>query len=116
LFAEKRKRKRIREENKVKIKLITGNKPNSKEDIWYAHTKDLSLSGARILTEKKVPEENILKVDISLAETNKTFSAFGKVKWIKKARGSDLFEMGLEFTDARPKAIAILIGHIYKIK
>ncbi len=110
-MVEKRRSKRINEENKVDIKVI---KPNSAGDfvISDAFTRNLSLGGARILTNTPFQLHSKLTITLYLAKSNQQARVEGRVVWVKSIdKGSH--EIGVEFLHEIPASVLILINHIY---
>lgn len=115
---EKRKRKRIAEVYKVTLEVASEDiegKLTDENNLSCSLTQDISLNGVKILSNKSMPHDKVLKLDISLGE-NKTISILGKVKWNRRVKGGNMFENGLEFVDTRPNVIMTLISHIYQKK
>ena len=62
---------------------------------FYTVSKDLSLGGVKIITNKFLPKNEPLKVTINLIE--KIVSLKARVVWCNEARASDTYLAGLEF-------------------
>ena len=110
-MAEKRRTKRINEENKIEIKVV---KPNSAGDflIFNALTRDLSLGGARILTNVPFQLKSELTITLHLAKSHQQAKVDGRVVWVKSIdKGS--YEIGVEFLHEIPTSVLMLINHIY---
>ena len=112
---EKRKAKRILEENKVKITQTYKDKLPPDEKIIYGLTKDISSGGARIQGNTFLPIDTLLKIELSLKEPFRLISAIGKVRWVKKPY-RELFQMGIEFMEMSPGSKNVLEEHIDELE
>lgn len=112
---EKRKAKRILEENKVKITRDYKDKLPPDEKIIYGLTKDISSGGARIQGNTFLPINTLLKIELSLKEPLRLISAIGKVCWVKKPH-RELFQTGIEFMEMSPGSKNVLEEHIDELE
>ena len=112
---EKRKAKRILEENKVKITRTYKDKLPPDEKIIYCQTKDISSGGARIQSNTFFPINTLLKIELSLKEPPRLISAIGKVRWVKKPY-RELFQTGIEFMEMSPGSNNFLEEHINELE
>jgi hypothetical protein len=94
---ERRKVKRLEEENEITISVISGGKNLPKEKIIYTLSKDISVSGARIQSHSFLPVDTSLEIKVALKNPSQIITTFGKVKWIKTLFGGEFYEAGLEF-------------------
>lgn len=62
---------------------------------FYTVSKDLSLGGAKIITNTFVPKNKLVKVNLNLIDKLLRFNA--KVVWCNKKRQSEEYFIGLEF-------------------
>lgn len=62
---------------------------------FYTVTKDLSLEGARIISNNFLPKDETFKVSLNLVKQVFNFSA--RVAWCSRDRFSDRYSAGLEF-------------------
>jgi Tfp pilus assembly protein PilZ len=110
-MVEKRKTKRINEENKVEIKVV---KPDSSGDflVFNAFTRDLSLGGARMLTNTAFQLNSELTITLHLAKSNQQAKVDGRVVWVKSFE-EGTHEIGVEFLHEIPASVLMLINHIY---
>lgn len=113
-MAEQRKAKRIKEETKVTIRLVSTDRFTPQKKISYHLTRDISSTGLRILANTFLPINSILKIDLSLVKPPRLITALGKVRWIKSRYADELFEMGIEFVETPQENIRILKEHIEK--
>lgn len=110
---ERRSYKRVNEENKVIIEVMPDSmKTNKKEEI-YAFTQDISLGGARILTDKFFPIGTVFRIDVFLGRSKQHFNVDGEVKWVKSLVDDGLFAIGVKFLHEVPKSVLTLLRHLY---
>ena len=109
---EKRREKRLDEENKVILKIIP--EKNEREEIFYSLTEDISPGGLRIITDKPFPVKTKLKVEIVLPDEKKVIEGLVEVRWIKNRPEGEIYEMGLEFVELDGQNKIHLLEHVYK--
>jgi Tfp pilus assembly protein PilZ len=109
----KRRERRVKEENKLICEIISDNKTIKCKKIFYTLTKDISLGGVHIRTDTFLPVDTVVKIELSLPKMHKIVCVRGKVKWVKSLYGDEVFEIGLEFVDTPHDIITSLIGHLY---
>jgi Tfp pilus assembly protein PilZ len=107
-----RKEKRIEEENKVVIEWANYKNPKTNNAI-YAFTQDLSIGGAKILTDINFPIDTIFIITLTLSRTRQIITLPAYVRWVKPVYGGDLYEVGLEFIHELPQTIAGLFKHLF---
>lgn len=110
---DKRKEKRVKEENKLICHIVSDNETLNRKKIFYTLTKDISLGGVNIRTDTFLPIDTVVKIELSLPKIQKVVTIRGKVKWAKSLYGDEVYEIGLEFVDTPPNTIVSLIGHLY---
>lgn len=115
-MSEKRKEKRIEEEIRVRIKLIPEDKYKHDKNIVYALTKDISSGGVKIVTDKRLPIDAMLKIELTLSKIRKLVQATARVRWINQLYDDDVFEMGLEFVDTPADSVMLLLEYIYGLE
>jgi uncharacterized protein (TIGR02266 family) len=115
-MSEKRKEKRIEEEIKVAIKLLPEDKYQHDKNIVYALTKDISSGGVKIVTDKLLPVDTTLKIELTLAKMRKLVEATARVRWVNRLYDDDVFEMGLEFVDTPSGSVMLLLEYIYGLE
>jgi c-di-GMP-binding flagellar brake protein YcgR len=111
---ERRKEGRISEENKVKFRVASKGKTPQVRKTYYALTKDISVGGIRMLTEKYLPVGTELRMEIALLDSNKVINLVGKVRWINCLYDNELYEMGVEFRETLSDKTVALIEHVYE--
>jgi Tfp pilus assembly protein PilZ len=112
-MSEKRKEKRLNEENKVTISVLSKDKSKHAKGSFYALTKDISLNGIKIHTDVKLDIGTELKIEMALAKSKKLISVIGRVKWQSQLYDNEVFEMGVEFMDTPPDRVLTLLEHLY---
>lgn len=63
---EKRRSKRLTEENEITIKVVSADKLPPSKKIIYHISKDISSTGARIRTNVFLPVDTVLKIELTL--------------------------------------------------
>jgi c-di-GMP-binding flagellar brake protein YcgR len=108
---EKRKDKRIPEENRVAIE-VPGPTPMDEPHVVNALTKDISLGGARIVTDRFFEVGTSLRMTLYLSKSKQIVKARGDVRWNRMVEDG-LYEMGVEFEHGIPTGVLVLIQHLY---
>lgn len=111
---ERRRDRRINEEDKVLIELLTNGRPPADQTIINALTKDVSPGGVRLLTNVLLPVNTLLKMEIVLSQRRRQVHAMGVVRWAHSMYEEELFEIGIEFTQISPDDKMLLLEHTYK--
>jgi c-di-GMP-binding flagellar brake protein YcgR len=112
-MTEKRREKRLEEETKVTIRILPDEEREIDESVVYALTKDFSSGGVKILTDKMLPADTLIDIEMTLSKMRKIVSAKGKVRWLKQVYDGGVFEVGLQFVDTPPESIMLLLEYIY---
>jgi hypothetical protein len=103
----------VKEENRVIIEYVTDGMNDDEREEIHAFTQDISLGGARVLTDKLFPVGTVFKITVFLGRSRQNFQVDGEVKWVKRYVEDGLFAIGVEFLHDLPKSIVPLIGHLY---
>jgi hypothetical protein len=103
--------RRIKEENRVVIDVEPAGGQDEAPEI-NAFTKDISPSGARILTDKRFPLHSTLHLTLYLSRSRQIIRTRGTVRW-EKARADGLHEMGVQFQHGIPNVLTALVCHLY---
>lgn len=111
LTTENRKEKRIQEENRVHIE-VSGSASRGEPRTVNALTHDISLGGARIVTDVFFEQGSSLKITLYLSKSKQVAKVRAEVRWVR-AIDSGLYEMGIEFQHGIPSGVMILINHLY---
>ena len=109
---ERRKTPRLEEENEVTITIVSGGENPPKEKILHSHSKDISVSGARIQAHIFLPVDTLLMIDFKLKTLRQMITIIGKVKWIKVVFEDESYEAGVEFFNTPNDAIKKLSDYI----
>ncbi len=113
-MTDRRKDWRADEENVVMLEYIAVNAGSVREMESISLTKDISVGGARLVTDQKFETGTLFRINIVLSRTRQNVSIFGKVKWVKPPQNSDdLYEVGVEFMHDLPETALTFIQHIY---
>jgi len=115
-MTEKRREKRIEEETKVSIKVLSGEDSDSENNVDYALTKDISSGGLKILTDRRLPVDTLLEIELTLPKMRRIVTIKGKVRWVNQIYDDDVFETGLQFVDTPPESVMLLLEYIYSSK
>ena len=110
---EKRKDKRKEEENKAVIELAEGKTKSANKISINALTQNISLSGARLQSDNFFPVDTHVNLQITLSKSKKLIKLNGKVKWVKDIQDGELYEMGVEFIEALPHKVMVLLQHLF---
>ncbi len=108
---ENRKDKRITEENRVVIEM-PGVAAAPEVRIINALTKDISLGGARIVTDRLFEVGSSLRMTLYLSKSKQIVKVRGDVRWSRMV-DAGLYEVGVEFEHGIPTGVLILISHLY---
>jgi c-di-GMP-binding flagellar brake protein YcgR len=113
---DKRRENRVAEETKVTIKILPEDNYAHDKTVVYALTKDISSGGIKILTDKMLPVDTLLQIELTLTKLRKLVTLNGKVRWVNRLYDDDVFEMGIEFIDTAPESVILLLENIYGSK
>lgn len=108
---ENRKDKRIAEENRVVIEL-PGPTPSAEPRLVNALTKDISLGGARIVTDHLFEAGASLRMVLYLSKSKQIVKVRADVRWSRMV-DDGLYELGVEFEHGIPNGVLVLINHLY---
>lgn len=111
---ERRLDRRVNEEDKVVIELLTDGQPPTEKTIINALTKDISPGGVRLTTNRHLPINTLLKMEIVLSNRRRVIQVMGAVRWTRSLYEEELFETGIEFTRISPEDKMLLLEHTYK--
>jgi hypothetical protein len=108
---ENRKDKRLAEENRVAIEL-PGTPGSPDVRVVNALTKDISLGGARIITDKLFEVGSALRMTLYLSKSKQVTKVRADVRWNRMIEDG-LYEIGVEFEHGIPTGVLVLINHLY---
>ena len=110
-MTEKRRDKRVKEENRVVIEVSPAGGQGDALTT-NAFTKDISLTGARIWTDRLFPLHSKLNLTLYLSRSKQVVRVRGTVKWEKEC-DDGLYEIGVHFQQGIPDVLMALINHLY---
>lgn len=110
---EKRKEKRFIEQDDVLIKDECLALHTATDGVIYGLTRDISLSGTRVISRQVFPVGCVWRMLIDLKKSNEFLRVDGKVIWVKKSKNAQRFIIGVEFLHSYPDTIRLLIKHLY---
>jgi hypothetical protein len=108
-----RKEKRFIEQDDVIIKDERLVLEAAADGMIYGFTRDISLSGTRVISEQVFPVGCFWRMLIYFKGTDDFLRVDGKVKWVKKSKNARVFHIGVEFLHSYPDTIRMLIKHLY---
>jgi len=111
---DRRLDRRVNEEDKVVIELLTNGQPPLEKTIINALTKDISPGGVRLTTNRNLPVNTLLKMEIVLSNRRRVIQVMGVVRWTRSLYEEELFETGIEYTRISPEDKMLLLEHTYK--
>jgi hypothetical protein len=109
---ERRRTPRLEEESEITITVVSGGDKPPKEKILYNHSKDVSVSGARIQAHIFLPVDTLLRIEMTLKTLRQMITVIGKVKWIKVVFEDESYEAGVEFFNTPNDAIKKLSEYV----
>jgi c-di-GMP-binding flagellar brake protein YcgR len=109
-MAENRKDNRIIEENRVAIEL-PGVPTSPDARVINALTKDISLGGARIVTDRLFKVGSSLRMTLYLSKSKQVTKVRADVRCVRRIEDG-LYEVGLEFQHGIPTSVLALISHL----
>ncbi|MFC1703490.1 PilZ domain-containing protein [Candidatus Omnitrophota bacterium] len=63
----------------------------------HGQTRDISENGIGLISQKFIPKNSKLILEIALAPATEPLMALGKVKWVEKMGYSEMYRLGLQF-------------------
>ena len=112
---EKRKARRINERAAAAISLASLDYPHLDKKVAHCLTEDISIKGIKIQCEKFFPINSTLKIQLSLKEPTRLINVLGKIRWIRKLKACEMFEMGIEIVGTSKEDLSVLKRHIEEI-
>jgi hypothetical protein len=113
-MTDRRRSIRTEQENKVVIEFISAGQDPPGIEETCALTSDISVGGAKIITNRLFPVGTLIKIHMTLSRSRQTLHLDGRVKWVKCLYDEDLFEMGVEFIHDLPETALALIRHMFE--
>lgn len=109
---DRRREKRIKEENRVLIE-IPGVSTSTNGHPANALTQDISLGGARLVTDRYYELESHIKVTLYLSRSKQVIKVRAQVRWAREIE-SGIYELGVQFEHGIPTSLLALINHLFK--
>lgn len=109
---ERRRDTRVLEENRVVIE-TSGTRGSEGIETFDAFTRDLSLSGVRVQTDRPLESGVELTLTITLSKSRQVIRIHGRVRWVLEVEPG-LFEAGIEFLHEIPGSVMSLINHLFR--
>ncbi len=109
---ERRRDTRVIEENRVVIEM-KGSRDGAGIETFDAFTRDLSLGGVRVMTDRPFDQGIELTMTITLSKSRQVIRICGKVRWVREIEPG-LHEAGIEFLHQIPGSVMSLINHLFR--
>ena len=109
---EKRGARRINEKTEVTISPTSADDLDLDKKVARCLTENISIKGIKIQSEKFLPIDSVLKIQLALRDPTRLISVWGKIRWVKKLKACEVFEMGIEIVGTSREDIGILKRHI----
>jgi hypothetical protein len=111
---EKRGARRINEKAEVTLSPASLDCLDLDKKVARCLTEDISIKGIKIQSEKFFPINSILKIQLSLRDPTRLINVWGKIRWIRKLKACEVFEMGIQIVGTSREDLGILKRHIDK--
>ena len=108
---ERRKTQRFQEINKAIIKFSIENNQTSR-DSKSALTQDLSIDGAKLVSNKSFPIYTRLIISLELPKSKQTAKLRARVVWEHSSKKKGIYEIGVEFIYSHETS-PIFFQHLY---
>jgi Tfp pilus assembly protein PilZ len=109
---EKRAARRISEKTEVTISPASIDDLDLDKKVARCLTEDISIKGIKIQSEKFFPIDSILKIQLSLKDPTRLLNVWGKIRWVRKLKECEVFEMGIEIVGTSKEDFHVLKRHI----
>jgi len=109
---DKRKAARISEKAPATVSPSGYGAPDIDQKLTRCLTEDISIKGIKIQSENFFPMNSTLKIQLSLKEPSRLINMVGKIRWIRKLKASDAYEMGIEIVGTSREDHVALKRHI----
>lgn len=111
---DRRREVRVEAENKILLDLPPEARRSDDQEDYCALTGDISPGGCRILINRLLTIDTVLKIELPLSKVRKVVKTKAKVRWVRAVEDGELFETGLEFIDLPPESLMALLEFSYK--
>lgn len=109
---EKRKEKRLDEENKVILRPLSDK--SGEDEVYYAFSEDISPGGLKIIADIPFSVKTRFEVEVALPGEKRIIKGIAEVRWVKTKPEGDIYEMGLEFVELDNQNRIHLLEHVYR--
>jgi uncharacterized protein (TIGR02266 family) len=109
---EKRREKRLDEENKVVLRLISDK--GGQDEVYYAFSEDISPGGIKVITDTPFSVKTRFEVEMPLPKEKRIIRGVAEVRWVKSRPEGEIYEMGLEFVELDQQNKIHLLEHVYR--
>jgi c-di-GMP-binding flagellar brake protein YcgR len=111
---ERRKNRRFQQWNKAIIKSASGGEGILPRCPIDAYAWDLSLGGARILSEESFPVGAIVRIHLELVRSRESVSIDGAVRWSRRNEKEKIYEFGVEFQECSQATLQSIMKNLYR--
>lgn len=109
---ERRRARRISEKAEATISPASTDYLDLDKKVARCLTEDISIKGIKIQSEKFLPVNSILKIQLSLRDPTRLINVWGKIRWVRQLKACEVFEMGIEIVGTSKEGLGILKRHI----
>src|SRR4030042_5266329 len=109
---EKRGATRISEKTEVTISPSGNDYPELDKKVGRCLTEDISIKGMKIQSERFLPINSTLKIQLSLRDPLRLLNVWGKIRWVRKLKACEVYEMGIEIVGTSKEDLGVLKRHI----
>jgi len=109
---DKRKAARISEKAPATVSPSGYGAPDIDQKLTRCLTEDISIKGIKIQSENFFPMNSILKIQLSLKVPARMINMVGEIRWIRKLKSSEVYEMGIEIVGTSKEDHVALKRHI----
>lgn len=110
LAKNRRKYIRLKVYHLAKYKLI--HDPNLSETAITAWIRNISAGGCCMTTDKSLPVNSIIRLEINFPQLSKPIYALAKVVWTRQVGETKRYEFGIEFIEIDESLRKTIDGHI----
>lgn len=97
---ERRRHKRIREKDRVTVKVLSSpSTPSLENRTFFCDTQDISAMGLRFLVDTPFPVGATVELRVALHRPLRAFKHIGRVTWREKIEEDAGYATGVEFDD-----------------
>ena len=111
-----RKDRRFKQWNKTKVTPITDPRNSGDHRPVEAFTHDISIGGARLHASEPFGAGTLLRLEIKLVRTGEVLRVEGLVKWHRREKTADAFEMGVEFKHTSMTTVLSLMRGLHEAR